>query len=210
MSEAASAARSAWQAIYQISPIILQGGSFINAPTGLMPISLLAGSLLSTVQGLVTNSQPFFGEYMVIPGGTALAQEVATYPLANLQTAANATIQMPLTLSLLLRAPVRDGFGYATKAAIFSSMRLALETHNNAGGTYIVMTPALMYQNGLLLNITDVTDGENTQPQTMWQFDFFFPLITRAEAGSAFNKQLSRLAGGMPITGAPSWAALGV
>ena len=207
---AGNAIRSAWQLLYQVSPIILAGGTFAGVPGGLFPMSGLAGSLLSAAFNVATGSaQPFFGEYMVIPGGKLLSQSVATYPFASQQIAANATVQQPLSFSLLLKAPVKDGFGYLTKTAIFTSLKSALQLHNNAGGTYIVFTPAYMYDNCLLLDITDVSDGESKQVQVMWQFDFYQPLITQAAAQGAISNAMQVISGSQPVTGAPSWAALG-
>lgn len=208
----ATAAQAAWQLIYQDSPIWLHGGTFAGIPGHTFPMSGLAGSVLSTAQGLASGSgSPFLGQFMVIPGGKLLSQSAATYPFASQQIAANATVQQPLAVSLLLRAPVKDGFGYATKAAIFTSLKQALTLHNNAGGTYIVFTPAFMYDHCLLLDVTDVTDGESKQEQVMWQFDFYQPLITRAQANGATNAAMTRMSGGQPPTaaGPPTWATLG-
>lgn len=207
---AAGTSRAGFDALYQINPLFLQGGSFANIPGGVFPFSLLAGALLGVVQGALGSGEPFLGRWMVLPGGKMLNQSVATYPFASQQVAANATMQEPLTLSLLLRAPVKDGFGYATKPAIWTSIQTALTAHNNAGGTYTIFTPALFYQNGLLLNAFDATNGHTKQEQVDWQFDFFFPLITQQGAASAFSTAMQKLEGGQPVTGAPTWSSLGV
>jgi hypothetical protein len=207
----ATAAQAAWDFTYQSSPIYLEGGTFagLHVP---FPMAGLAGSVLSIAQGLASGpGSPFLGKFMVIPGGKLLSQAAATYPFASQQIAANATVQQPIAVSLLLRAPVKDGFGYATKAAIFTSLKQALTLHNNAGGTYIVFTPAFMYDNCLLLDVTDVTDGESKQEQVMWQFDFYQPLITRAQANAATNPAMTRMIGGQPptVAGPPTWGTLG-
>jgi hypothetical protein len=207
---AANAARSAWQALYEVNPLFLVGGSFANFPGGIYPFSGLAGALLGVVQGALGSGQPFLGEWLVMPGGKMISQSVAIYPYASQQVAANATVQEPLTLSMLLRAPVKDGFGYLTKSAILTSLKVALTAHNNAGGTYTVFTPGLLYQNGLLLDVFDATAGETKQVQVDWQFDFFFPLITKQAATAAFSSAMAKIAGRQPVTGAPSWAALSV
>ena len=205
---AAGVSRAGFDALYQINPLFLQGGS-VASIGGYCPFSLLAGALLGNVQGLLGSGEPL-GKWWVLPGGKMLNQSVATYPFASQQVAANATVQEPLTLSMLLRAPVKDGFGYATKPAIWTSIQTALTAHNNAGGTYTIFTPALFYQNGLLLNVSDVTSGGTKQEQVDWQFDFFFPLITQQGAQSAFSTAMQKLQGGQPVTGAPTWASLGV
>ena len=207
---AAGTSRAGWQALYQVNPLFLQGGSFASIPGGFFPFTLLAGALLGAVQGALGSGDPYVGQWLVLPGGKMLTQSVATYPFASQQVAANATVQEPLTLSLLLRAPVKDGFGYATKPAIWTSIQTALTAHNNAGGTYTIFTPALFYQNGLLLNVFDATSGGTKQEQVDWQFDFFFPLITQQGAQSAFSTAMQKMQGGQPVSGAPTWASLGV
>lgn len=208
----ANAIRSAWAAVYQDSPIILTGGSFANTQLGMFPLVGLAGPLLGAVQGAISNGAPYFAEFIVLPGAKLVSQSVAVYPFASQQVAANATVQEPLTLSILMRAPVNSAFGYLMKAAIFSSLKLALTQHNNAGGTYTVLTPSYPYQNGILLDMVDVTEGETKQVQVDWQFDFFFPLITTQEETAAYNSALQHIAGGGPPTAgsSPSWAAFGV
>ena len=47
----ASAARSAYQLAFQVSPIILQGGIAAGTPGGMLPIIGLTGQLLSFAQG---------------------------------------------------------------------------------------------------------------------------------------------------------------
>lgn len=205
----ANAARAGWETLYQISPIYLVGGSFTNAPLGMFAFSDLAGALLGAVQGGISNGAPYAGLWMVLPGGKLVNQSAAVYPYASQQVAANATVQEPLTLSMLFRAPVKDGFGYLTKAAILTSIKTALTAHNNAGGTYTVFTPGLLYENGLLLDVFDATSSHTHQEQVDWQFDFFFPLITAQAATSAFNAAMTKLAGGQPVSGIPSWSTLG-
>lgn len=203
---AANVVRSAWDFLYQVSPIFLTGGIVSAMPGGVLPFAALGPVVAATVAGVATpGAESFFGRFEVIPGGTIINQSVATYPFANQQVAANATIQEPLTISLQLKAPVQSGFGYLLKSAIFPALQYSLATHNNSGGLYTVMTPAVPYFDCILTAVTDVTDGESKQTQIMWQFDFFKPLISQSAATSALNSLMSKLSGGTPILGAPSW-----
>lgn len=210
MSGLQSAVRAGWQLLFQTNPLFLTGGLFANAPLGIFPFSGLAGALLGTLQGAVSSGDPWMGQWMVLPGGKLVNQSVATYPLWNQRVAGNATVQEPLALSLMLRAPVKDAFGYASKFAILNSLQTSLTAHNNAGGMYTVFTPGILYQNGLLLDVFDATDGETKQEQVDWQFDFFFPLITASGAQSAFNAAMTKLSGGAQVNGVPTLAILGI
>ena len=203
----AGASRAGWKALYQVNPLFMVGGSFVGLPGQVFPFSGLAGALLGVVQGALGSGSPYIGEWLVMPGGKMVSQAAATYPFASLQIAANATVQEPLSLSMLLRAPVKDGFGYLTKPAIWTSIQAALTAHNNAGGTYIIFTPGLFYQGGILLDVFDATDGETKQEQVDWQFDFFFPLITQQGASASFSSAMQTMQGGGPVNGTLNWSA---
>lgn len=230
MSGFSSAVRAGWELAFQVNPLYLTGGSFANAPGGIFSFGGLAGALLGPIQGALGSTIPFvalpsliaaeglgalgsgepwMGLWIVLPGGKMVSQSVATYPFASQKVAANATVQEPLTLSLMLRAPVKDGFGYPSKFAILNVLKATLTAHNNAGGTYTVFTPGILYEDGLLLDVFDATDGETKQEQVDWQFDFYFPLISRASAAAALSNEMAKLAGQQQIQGAPSWASLG-
>lgn len=204
----AGSSRTAYDAIYQINPLFLQGGSFAGMPRGLYPFTGLAGSLLGEVQGAVSSDEPYLGKWLPLPGAKMVSQSVATYPFASQQVAANATVQQPLTLSMLFVAPVHSSFGYMSKAAIFIAIQQALTQHNNAGGMYTIFTPSLFFQNGILLDVSDATSGDTKQVQVEWQFDFFFPLITQQAATAAFSSAMQKLAGGQPVAGLPQWQTL--
>lgn len=190
----------AYDLAFQVSPIILVGGAYANSLGGAMPILGLQGQLAALGQGILTNgtsTNDFFARYVVLPGGTLISFAVAKYPFANQQTAANAVIQQPTNVSLEMICPVKDVGGYLTKLPILTSMKTALEQHINAGGTFNVATPAYLYTAGLLTGMTDITPaGETLQKQIHWQLDFEFPLITQAQAATAFNTQISMISNG--------------
>jgi len=197
------ATRSSYDLAFQVSPIILVGGIAANAQGGMLPIIALGGQALSAVQGALSsgiNLDAFFARYVPIPGATLINQTVAMYPFANQATAANATIQQPLTISLRMIAPVKDTAGYLTKLAIWTSLQNSLVAHNAAGGTYTVATPWFIYANCLLHSITDTTGGDGKQQQIMAQWDFIQPLTTQMQANQAYNSLMSKLSSGAQVT----------
>jgi hypothetical protein len=113
--------------------------------------------------------------------------------------AANAIIQQPTNVSLRMIAPVRNTGGYLTKLAIFTALQSSLQGHNNAGGTYDVLTPSFIYFDCVLTGMTDITPEEDKQKQTTWQLDFIKPLISTADANAAFSTQMGKIAGGSVI-----------
>ncbi|GGA00502.1 hypothetical protein [Dyella caseinilytica] len=181
---------------YEVSPILLVGGIAANAQGGVLPISQFLGA-------------PDGGgsfRFVVIPGGMLISNAIGTYPFANQQVAANAVIQQPLPISLLMIAPVREEEGgYYGKLALFTSLQNTLQAHNNAGGSYNVVTPAYIYQNCLLPSLQDVTSGETKQKQVHWQWDFTQPLITPQQAQQAYNSLMGKAAAGQQVTSS-SWS----
>lgn len=193
-----SAFRDSYRLAFQISPIILTGGT-----VGLMPIIGLSSQVLALAQGALSGSiglEDFYAEYLPVPGGTVINNTIATYPFANQSVAANAIIQQPKNISMLMIAPVRDKGGYLTKLAIFTALQTALENHNNAGGTYTVMTPSYIYTDCIMTTMTDVTSGDTKQKQVQWQIDFVKPLVSLNDAANAQNALMSKLSGGQVVT----------
>lgn len=200
----ANVGRVAYDLAFQVSPIILTGGSVSSIPGQALPIIALVGQLASFAQGFATTNtlsvDDFFARYVVLPGGTVISNAAATYPFANQQIAANAMIEQPLNISLQMLAPVKDAGGYLTKLALFTALRTSLQQHVNAGGTFAVATPAYIYTNCLLTGLTDTTNGVGKQQQIVWQFDFTHPLITQSAATAAFGALFQRLSSGQSIS----------
>lgn len=203
-----SVSSAAYDLAYQVSPIILQGGVF---PTGTqVPIIQLYGQqslLLSVVNGITSpgTGLDFFATFLPLPGSTLISNQVGMYPFANRQVAANAVIQQPLTLSMLMIAPVNQPGGYLIKQATFTALQGTLAQHNAAGGTYTVNTPAFPYTNLLMTGMSDVTSGEGKQKQIEYQLDFIQPLITQAQAAQAQSSLMSALTAGTQVT-LPNWS----
>lgn len=201
---------SDFQLSYEISPIILTGGSSSSVPGGGTPIvSLLqpgsfSGGLPSS--GAQDDLNSYFARFVVLPGSTLIENAVGQYPFANQAVAGNAIIAQPLKVSLLMLCPVRDN-GYSQKLSTITALKSSLDDHINQGGTFTVATPAYLYPNLLLLNITDVTDGESKQVQMAYQWNFYKPLLTLDDAAAAQNNLMNKISGGTPVDGdPPQWS----
>jgi hypothetical protein len=197
----ASAAATGKQLSFQVNPIILTGGVAANIPAGVLPLAQLFYGTSPTGLGLPYNPNKLddaFGAFNVLPGGTLIAQAVAKYPFANQHVAANAVIAEPLTLSVIMDAPMRGPQPFDVKSAIFSALKATLDAHNNVGGLYTVYTPAFMYQNLVLLSLTDNSRGNNSLPQNAWRFDFEKPLVAQEDVELALNQLMSKVSNGTP------------
>lgn len=200
----ANATRTAYDLAFQVSPIILVGGSYGAG----MPIIGLVGQLAALAQGIVSggiSTDAFFARFLPLPGGTLISNAIGRYPFANQQVAANAIIQQPLNISLRMICPVRETGGYLTKLAILTSLQTALQAHCSAGGTFNIATPAFIYTNCILTGMTDVTSGTTAQKQVEYELTFEQPLITQAAATAALNTLMGRLTGGQQVT-SPLWS----
>lgn len=206
MAFVSDAARFSYDLAFQVSPIILVGGIASNTLGGMLPIIALTGQLASAAQGALSSGglslDDFFARFVPVPGSTLVSQQIATYPFANQQVAGNATIQQPLNISLRMIAPVKDTAGYLTKLAIWTALQNSLVAHNAAGGRYHIATPAYIYPDCLMTQMTDATGGAGRQQQIEYQLDFIKPLVTQQAATSAFNGLMSKLSSGAQLSGA--------
>jgi hypothetical protein len=209
VSTVALAARSAYQLAYEVSPIILQAGLAATTPGGLLPIISLTGQVASLLLAVATTGSisldDFFAQYIPISGGTLIDNSIGAYPFANQQVAGNAIIQNPTAMSLLMICPNNQPGSYITKLPIVTSLVTSLKQHGALGGYYAVMTPAFPYTNGVLLRMVDVTPGDSKQFQSQFQLDFYFPLITQAQAAAAQGNLMQSATNGSQITGTPTW-----
>jgi hypothetical protein len=219
-----------WKLAYGISPIIFVGGIAANMPGGQMPIisitdaaAFAAGpiaqieasvsvqiggvSIGASVGASIGDDQGdpgldgYFASYEPLPGGTLEDFEYGRYPFANQSVAANAVIQEPLAVSLLMICPVKGDQTWQEHLSTITALQSAMSQHAALGGSYSVATPKFPYTNGLLTKFADVTAGEGLQPQSRWQLDFFFPLITLQQAQAAQNGLMSKLTSGTQLPG---------
>lgn len=170
-----------------------------------MPIVSLYGQL-ALLNGGTSDPNAFFARYMPLPGSTLISNQVGLYPFANQAVAANAIIVQPLTLSMLMIAPVNQPGGYLKKLSTFTSFQKAVANHVAAAGTFAVATPAYLYNNLLLTGMTDVTHGDNQQQQIEWQLDFLQPLLTLEGAAAAQNNLMSKVSSGASMPVGQSWS----
>lgn len=215
MGALATAARTAYDLFFQVSPITLTGGIAGSVPGGMLPIVATLGGLGGLAQGLLSGlvtgqgigMQDFPWRFVPITGAQAVYQTAATYPFANRFVAANATVEQPKALSMRMIWPVNQILGMETKLALFSSLKSALETHNAAGGTYTVAMPAMLMMDCILLSLSDVTPDGSKQKQIEWQWDFLQPLISQSQAAGALSGLMSILSGGSVGTSS-SWSGV--
>jgi len=203
---------AAWKVAFQISPIILTNGLVNSFPGRMLPI-LAVTEALNLPLGLLSGAggiglDRFFANFQPLPGSTLIDQEIGRYPFATQSVAANATISMPLTVSMLMVCPVQNGFGYWERLPIIMALQKVLTLHNSSGGTYIVATPSYIYTNCIMRSMRDASTALTKQPQNAWQFDFERPLITLEEAEQAQNGLFSMITGGVQIPGNAAWSGL--
>jgi hypothetical protein len=188
-----SVGQTAFEYAYQNTPIILQNG-IATAVGGYLPI--IAVTEILDIPGW-TGGQ-FFAQYRPLPGGTLEEWQVAEYPFASFQTAANAVVQQPLRVSMQMICPAQNAGGYILKQAILSALKYVLDQHILSGGSFTVVTPAFTYTNCLLTSIRDISSPSEKQVQYMFQWDFVQPLITASGAQSAFANFLDNVGGQLP------------
>lgn len=189
-----NSAREQFKANYEQNSIILFGGI---APGGGPTNSMLFGALVTGMK------------YALIPiaGGSLLTFQVAMYPFANQAVAANAIIQQPLKISMLLISPANsNSVNYTAKSAAITNLATKLQQHGNLGGLYSVYTPAYTYTNCILTDMYDASDARSEQAQFQWRLDFIQPLITLQAAQNAQNSLIQKLSNGTSFTGAPTWS----
>ena len=195
---------------FQVCPIILTGGITANAPGSALPmLSLFYPSGGPLNLPTILDLDDAFGAFNVVAGGQLILQTIAKYPFANQSVGANAVIEEPLTLSFVMDAPMRPmstptGINknvWAIKQMVFSALKATLQSHNIAGGTYTVATPAYLYTNMVMTALTDNSRGNSSLPQNAWRFDFERPLVALADLQDAQNALTSQLTNQVFTTG---------
>ncbi len=199
-----------FQLQYQVSPIVMTGGIASNLLGSMLPVLSLSNSI-SFIDGLLSpgstapSLDDYFAYFQPLPGGTLIDQQIGMYPFANQAVAANAVIQQPLTISMLMVCPVGAGGGYATKAALMQSLQSSFYQHNTSGGLYTILTPFFPYTDCVMTSMTDVSSGQTKQVQNAYKLDFLKPLVTLAAVSQAQNALMSQIGAGVPTnSGVPA------
>lgn len=204
--------RDIYTLAFVISPIFFVGGIATAVPGGVLPFVALVGSLSGLLRGALSSGSlkvsdfPF--QFRPLPGTTLIRQTVGQYPFANQQVAANAVIDQPKMVSLRMIGPVNTVGGYVTKLPIYISVAKSFSTHNAAGGTYAILTPAGIFQNCVMLDMTDITGGETKQDQVEWQLNFEKPLISVASAKAAQNGLMGKMSAMSPLSSSSTSGAV--
>lgn len=187
---------SKFQLSNEISPILLNNGIARQLPDSVMPITAI---LQAGGENGFTYSD-YFAHFKNIANGTLAEWQIAEYPFASLVMAANAMIQMPLRISMLMICPAQTDpdRNYIAKEDILTSLQNQIQTHVSQGGTFTVVTPSFTYTEVLLKQIRDVSHQHDKQVQTVWQWDFEQPLITTTGAQQALGNFLGKAEAGLP------------
>ena len=196
-----STEQTAFSLVYEISPIILIDGLAQYFPFGVLPITVLTE--MFDIPGIENGE--FFAHFKPISGGTLADWEVAEYPFASMQVAANAVIQQPLKISMMMVCPAQNGGGYLIKQAILTALQTAIQTHLLSGGSFTVITPAYTYTNCLLTSIRDITPVSDKQVQYVFQWDFVQPLITASGAQQVLGNLMNKFENGLPTPSNLTW-----
>lgn len=190
---------------YEISPIMLVNG--IAGQNQSMPLIYItdgqgAGDTLTSISDI----NQFFAKYVPLPGSTLVQNEIAQYPFANQQVAANAIIAQPLTISMMMICPATPQIPYSQKQSILTSLTQSLQQHNALGGLYNINTPAYLYTFCIMTGMRDVSSSDTNQVQLRYQLDFQQPLVTLAAAQQAQTNLMQTITNGGTINGTPSWS----
>ncbi len=180
----------------EISPIYLNNGIARVVPDKVISITAILEPRGQT--DLLYSA--FFAHFQNLPNGTLAEWKIAEYPFASLVMAANAMIQMPLRISMLMICPAQTdkNRNFIAKQSLLTSLKNLIQTHILLGGTFTVVTPSYTYPDVLLLQIRDVSDQNDKQVQTKWQFDFEQPLVTAQGAEKALGIFLNKAEEGLP------------
>jgi len=199
------------QLLYQLTPIWLRDGIASGVIGGYLPILALINTEIFNAlmpqqqMGPEGSNLPddwsfenAFAIFQPAPGGSLISQSIAEYPFASLNVASNATLRNPLNISLVMMTPMKTQHAWTVKQSRMTSLKFALDNHNNLGGSYVVFTPAFIYNNMLLENLTDASTAQSPLPQNTWRWDFTAPLISLEDVVAAENNLISKITNGLP------------
>lgn len=201
---------SAWSLAFECSPVFFTNGIATNIPGGVLPIILITEAINFPLGILSGGSVPSldqtFAHWQPLAGTELNKWQWGEYPFANQAIAANAGIQMPKQVSMLMRCPAKNVLGYPAKLAVLVALQSAVDQHASQGGTYTIITPTGFYTNCLLTAVRDISSGESNQPQVTWQWDFTNPLVTLQQATQVQSSLIGKVTAGLPA--GSSWAGL--
>ncbi|CAB5539769.1 MULTISPECIES: hypothetical protein [Citrobacter] len=202
----------AFKLAFEISPILLVDGIAADIPGGVMPIAVLTEGI-SVADGLLHGDigKGPTAAFTPMAGTTLIQQDIGNLNFYNLVTAANSVVNKPNRVLLqMIRPAFTSGGGYATKGMTFTALKLALDMHNQSGGSYTVLTPSFIYTGCLMRQLIDVSgfSEQNKQVQHTWQFEFDQPLLAISQLEAALGNLMSKFETGMPSSGGLSWSGV--
>ncbi|AYL42242.1 hypothetical protein [Citrobacter freundii] len=202
----------AFKLAFEISPILLVDGIAADIPGGVMPIAVLTEGI-SVADGLLHGDigKGPTAAFTPMAGTTLIQQDIGNLNFYNLVTAANSVVNKPNRVLLqMIRPAFTSGGGYATKGMTFAALKLALDMHNQSGGSYTVLTPSFIYTGCLMRQLIDVSgfSEQNKQVQHTWQFEFDQPLLAISQLEAALGNLMSKFETGMPSSGGLSWSGV--
>lgn len=207
---ATSSGASQFQLAYELSPIAFVGGIAGN-PSQILPItSIIQGAnfvagLLRPGENMLDTGE-YFARFVLESGSTLIENQIATYPMINLTTAANAIITQPLRIAMRMICPATTKIPYPRKLSMMTGLVNSLNNHIALGGTFNVSTPAYTYQGLLLENLRDVSpqiDRANAQVQLEYVWSFMKPLIAGEQVQAALNTLMGMVNNGTQTSGDP-------
>ncbi|HCL6004029.1 hypothetical protein N5D10_11230 [Citrobacter freundii] len=202
----------AFKLAFEISPILLVDGIAADIPGGVMPIAVLTEGI-SVADGLLHGDigKGPTAAFTPMAGTTLIQQDIGNLNFYNLVTAANSVVNKPNRVLLqMIRPAFTSGGGYATKGMTFTALKLALDMHNQSGGSYTVLTPSFIYTGCLMRQLIDVSgfSEQNKQVQHTWQFEFDQPLLAISQLEAALGNLMDKFETGMPSSGGLSWSGV--
>lgn len=201
----------AFQLAFETSPILLVNGIASGVPGGILPIAVFTEGL-SIVDGALNG---VIGEastrFIPMAGTTLVSQDIGEYPFFNQATAANAVVAKPNRVIMQMLRPASTTLGgYANKTMTFTALKLALDKHNQSGGSYIVLTPSFIYTGCLLRSMIDSSgfSPQNKQVQYSWALEFEQPLLFISQLDAVLGNLMSKFETGVPSTSGLSWSGI--
>lgn len=200
----------AFRLAFEISPILLVDGIAEDIPGGVLPIAVLTEGL-SVVNGLLhgeIGNGPTT-HFTPLAGTTLIQQDIGNVNYYNMVTAANSVIKRPnrVIMQMLRPASTEDG-GYFTKGMMFTALKLALEKHNQSGGSYVVLTPSFIFTGCIMRALIDTSgfSEQNKQVQDRWLFEFEQPLLTISQLDATLGSLMRKFDLSVPSPGDLSWS----
>ncbi|ENA9695565.1 hypothetical protein ABG299_001056 [Salmonella enterica subsp. enterica] len=201
-----------YELAFEVSPILLVDGIAAKIPGGVLPIAVMTEGLTIGKELLQGDISPNPATRFIPQAGTTLVQQdVAELNFYNQTAAANAVVSKPNRILMqMLRPASTTAGGYGNKLMTFTALKMALDMHNQSGGSYVVLTPGFIYVGCLLKSIVDNSgfSGQNKQAQYSWLLEFEQPLLAISQVDTKLGTLMSKFAAGVPAANGLSWSGV--